>query len=35
MVSKTDTAIEKYNLIEKPVIKNNMCYDGKIQCAIN
>lgn len=35
MVSKTDTAVEKYNLIEEPVIKNNMCYEGKIQRAIN
>lgn len=35
MVSKTDPAVEKYNLIEEPVTKNNMCYEGKIQHALN
>lgn len=32
MVSKTDTAVEKHNLIEEPVIKNNVLSGTNTAC---
>lgn len=32
MVSKTDTAVEKYNLIEGPVLKNNILWGKNTVC---